>query len=97
MLDGEPVAYASRTLSSAEKYYCLIEKELLAVVFGVRRFDQYLYGLTTNVETDHQLLETIFKKPKRLQRMLLALQSCDLKVSYGKGSELYVADTLSGA
>ena len=44
MQDGEPVAYASCTLSSAEKYYCLIEKELLAVVFGVRRLDLYLYG-----------------------------------------------------
>ncbi len=33
----------------------------------------------------------------RLQRMLLRLQQCDLEVSYRKGTELYVADTLSRA
>ena len=35
--------------------------------------------------------------PKRLQQMLLALQRYDLKVLFRKGSELYVADTLSRA
>ena len=40
----KPVSFASRSLSAAEKNYSQLEKEGLAVVFGVKRFHQYLYG-----------------------------------------------------
>lgn len=36
------IAFASRTLSKSEKNYAQI-KEALALIFGVRRFHQYLY------------------------------------------------------
>ena len=42
--DERPVAYASRSLTSAEQNYAQIEHEALAIVFAVRRFHQYLYG-----------------------------------------------------
>ena len=76
--------------------YAQIEKEMLAIVFGVERFEQYVYGRPVHVETDHKPLESIFKKslisaPKRLQRMLLRLQKFDLFVSYKKGSEMVLA------
>ena len=40
----KPVAYASRTLTKSETAYAQIEREGLALVFGVRHFHQYLYG-----------------------------------------------------
>ena len=89
-------------MTETESRYAQIEKEMLAIVFGVERFEQYVYGRPVHVETDHKPLESIFKKslisaPKRLQRMLLRLQKFDLFVSYKKGSEMVLADTLSRA
>ena len=79
MQDGQPVAYASRSLTDTEVNYAHIEKELLAIVYGMEKFETYVYGRKVLVESDHKPLETIFKKsllsaPKRLQRMLLRLQ-----------------------
>ena len=99
--DGQPVAFASRTLTSTERGYAQIEKECLAIVFACERFNQYLFGRNSvSVQSDHKPLETIFAKPltaapKRLQGMLLRLQKFNLKVGYVKGSEMFLADSLS--
>lgn len=100
--DGTPVAYASRTMSDTEQRYAQIEKELLAVLFACTRFHDYIYGQNITVETDHQPLVTIIKKPlhsapARLQRMLLQLQKYHITLIYKKGKELFIADTLSRA
>ena len=103
MQNGQPVAYASRTLTTAEVRYAQIDKELLAIVFAFNHFDAYIYGhKRVNVETEHQPLEMIVHKPlncapKRLQRMLLQLQKYSLVVHYKKGKLMYLADTLSRA
>ena len=75
---------------------------MLAIVFGTQKFDQHIYGRKTKVETDHKPLESILKKsilsaPKRLQRMMMRLQRYDLEVTYKKGSQMYMANTLSRA
>ena len=98
----QPVAYGSRALTATERNYAQIEKELLSILFGFTRFHQYLYGRKVTVESDHKPLEIIHKKPliaapKRLQRMLLALQKYDYTIVYKKGKEMYLADTLSRA
>ena len=43
MEDGSerPVAYASRTVSTAERNYAHLDKEALAVVFAVKNFHQF--------------------------------------------------------
>lgn len=102
MQKGKPVAYASRSLSPAERNYAQIEKELLAIVFASTKFHQFIYGFHTDVQTDHKPLESIVKKPlhkisPRLQRMLLCLQKYDLSLKFVKGKYLHVANTLSRA
>ena len=97
--NGQPVAYASRALTSAETRYAQIEKELLAIVFASERFNAYLYGRDkVTVETDHKPLESIVLKPlnsapQRLQRMLFRLQKYNLVLKYKKGRDMFLADT----
>ena len=57
---------------------------------------------SVNVDTDHQPLEMIVRKPlntvpKQLQRMLQQLQKYSLVVHYKKGTQMYLADTVSRA
>lgn len=77
--EGHPIAYTSRALTETKKNYAQIEKELLAIVFSVKKFHQYVYGVRVSVQSDHKPLENILRKPlgtapSRLQRMLLQLQ-----------------------
>ena len=100
--DGSPVAYASCVMTETESRYAQIEKELLAAVFACTKFYDFTYGNKVVIETDHKPLITIVKKPlhvapARLQRMLLQLQRYNLEFVYKKGSDLFVADTLSRA
>ena len=46
--------YASISLTSAEKNYAIIDKELLAVLFSCERFHQYVYGNKTFTESEHK-------------------------------------------
>jgi hypothetical protein len=101
--EGRPVFFTSRAMTQTEQRYAQIEKELLAIVHFCMKFEQFIYGRDKiTVESDHKALEIIFKMPiadgpKRLQRMFLYLQKFSLSVIYKKGSEVYIADTLSRA
>jgi len=100
--DGKPLDYRSRTLTDTEQRYAQIEKEMLAIVFALEKFNDYTFGAHTTVHTDHKPLVSISKKPlsivpKRLQRMLIRLQRYDYEIIYKPGTEMFVADTLSRA
>ena len=60
--DTQLVAYASRSLTPTEVQYAQIEKEMLSIVFGMERFESYLYGRKVILESDHKPLESILKK-----------------------------------
>ena len=94
------VAMGSRSLTDTESRYSNIERECLAVQYGLEKFEYYLMGRHTLVETDHSPLEQIFKKniaeaPSRLQRMLLRCLRFDINVVYKPGTKIPVADALS--
>lgn len=98
-----PIAYASRTLKDAETRYACIDKEALAIVFGVTKFHQYLYGRHFTLKTDHKPLERIFGEkreiPKllnnRLVRWALTLSAYDYEIQYIQGISNAPADVLS--
>ena len=54
-----PIAYASRSLNNHERGYAQLDKEALAIMFGVQRFRTYLYGRKFLIRTDHKPLERI--------------------------------------
>ena len=74
MDDGsEPaIAYASRTLSNAERNNSNLEREALVLVLGVKKFPQYIYGRHFSLVTDHKRLESLFNEKKATQPMAAA-------------------------
>ena len=105
MDDGSehPIAYASRTLSNAERNYSNLEREALSLVFGVKKFYQYIYGRHFSLVTDHKPLESLFNEKKatppmaaaRIQRWALTLAAYNYSIEYKPGPEHANADALS--
>ncbi|XP_063540822.1 uncharacterized protein K02A2.6-like [Cydia strobilella] len=101
--EGErPVAYASRTLTPAERGYAQIDREALALVYGIRKFHQYLYGRKFILRTDHKPLTYIFgdkvgipvMAASRLQRWAILLSGYNYEIEYVPSSK-NCADALS--
>ena len=97
---GQPVCYASKALTDTEKNYSNIERETLGVVWGLERFNYFIFGKHCTVNTDHKPLESIFKKslsscPPRLQRFLMRVLKYDVTFNYVKGPDVPIADALS--
>lgn len=98
-----PIAYVSRTLNSAEKNYSQLEKEGLAVIFGVRKFDKYCYGRRFIIYTDHKPLTRLFDPSlatsstvaARIQRWSLFLGNYSYDIVYKPGNANLNADCLS--
>ncbi|KAI2644841.1 Retrovirus-related Pol polyprotein [Labeo rohita] len=105
MSDGteRPIAFASRSLSTAEKNYAQIDREALSLVWGVKRFNRYLYGNEFTLVTEHQPLVSIFSPQKgvpltaaaRMQRWALFLGGHRYRIEFKRTNRHANADGLS--
>lgn len=95
---AQPIQYLSRSLSTREKKYSVIEKECLAMVWCISKLRPYLHGRTFTLITDHHPLCWLNKqssKNGRLDRWSLQLQEYSFDIKYTSGSSNCVADCLS--
>ncbi|KAG7304583.1 hypothetical protein JYU34_011548 [Plutella xylostella] len=97
------VCCASRTLNDAERRYSQVDKEALAIVYGVTRHHQYLFGRHFTLRSDHKALSYIFGPKKgipqtaasRLQRYAVRLAAYDFNIVFVKSEMNSNADGLS--
>ncbi|KRZ91539.1 LanC-like protein 2 [Trichinella sp. T8] len=98
-----PIAFYSRTLSATERNYAQIDKEALAVIAGVKKFHEYVYGRQFTIITDHKPLLGLFVPKKetpqilspRMLRWSILLNAYDYTINYRPGKEIANADALS--
>ena len=98
-----PIAFASRTLNKHEKMYSQFDKEGVGIIFGVKKFHQYLYGRRFTLETDNKALSRIFDSKKaiptlaaaRLIRWSVMLCAYDYDIQFRTTKEHANADMLS--
>ena len=97
------IAYASKSLTSAEKNYSQIEREALSIIFGVRKFHQFLFGRQFLLLTNHKPLLTIFGHKKgiptmaasKLQWWVIILSTYTYTISYKHTKKHGKTDCLS--
>ena len=83
MQEDNVVAYASQQLIPYEKKYPTYDLELVTVVFALKIWRHYLYGVPHNIYTDHQSLKYIFTQMElnlRQRHCLELLKDNDLQI-----------------
>ena len=98
MQNGRAIAYASHQLKKHEKNYPTHDLELAAVVFALKIWRHYLYGVPCQIFTDHKSRQYIFtqKELNLRQRLWLKLiKDYDCTIEYHPGKANVVANALS--
>ncbi len=97
----QTIAFASRSLSEAERKYSIVEKEVLALRLGCRKWRTWLWDRKFILRTDHQALTTLLgtkgnkRAGLRVARWSARLLEFNYDVQYRKGTLKQVADCLS--
>ena len=96
--DWRIVCCAGRCLTDTEKRYPVGERELLAIVYGLKRYRCYLYGMEFVVATDHVNHRSLLTKSDpspRVARWLLYCMEFKFKIVYKPGEQNKDADEIS--
>ena len=105
MDDGSerPIAFISRSLTPAEKRCAQLDKEALAIIFGVKKFNQFLLGRKIVILSVQRPLQHLLSESKmvptlassRIKQWALTLSAYDYEIHYKPGKDHANADVLS--
>ena len=97
--NGEhPIVYVSRVLTPAEMNYSTTDREVLSILYAIRKMRCYVEGYHFIIKTNHmalKFLQSVKEPTGRLAHWILELQEYDFEIYYKKGSLQVVGDTLS--
>lgn len=103
--DGQerPIQYASQTLSTVQQKYSQVDREAYAIIFGVRKFYQYVYATQFTLVTDNKAIAQIFSPSKglpllsalRMQHYAVFLESFTYDIKYRPSEQHANADAFS--
>ena len=92
------IDYASRQLKKHEVNYPMHDLELAVVVFALRIWQHYLYGVPCRIFTDHKSLQYLFSQKDlnmRQRRWIELIKDYDCTTEYHSGKANVVVDVLS--
>jgi hypothetical protein len=95
---NQPIAYASKQLTPAERNYLTTERECLAMIFSVEKFRHDLMCNPVVFIVNHMVIKYLVNKAEisgRLARWVLLLEEFDYTVEYKSGRIHLQADHLS--
>ena len=98
MQDRKVIPYASRQLKNHEVNYPTHDLELAAIVFALKIWRHYLYGVKCKIYTDHQSWKYLYTQSDFNMRQwwwLELMTRYDLEFNYHEGEANLVADALS--
>ena len=98
MQHGRVISYAAKQLKDYEKNYLTHDLELVAVVFALKIWRHYLYGVHYEIYIDHKSLKYFFTQKElnmRQQRCLELVKDYDYEILYHPRKANKVADALS--
>ncbi|XP_070682337.1 uncharacterized protein [Malus domestica] len=97
---GRPIAFASQTLGPRNQALSTYERELIAIVYTIKKWQNYLQGRHFIIKTDHNSLKYFLSQRTNTpfqQKWVSKLLGFDYEVQYRHGKENIVADALSRA
>ena len=100
--EWKPLSFESRFLMDFEAKSSINELELLAVVWAIEHFKNYVYGVEFKVISDHKALASVLKPTtgnktfsSRLTRRVERLLPFDFEITHAPGRVLGFADYLT--
>ena len=98
MQDGHPIAYESKTFSEIESRWPTHKKEMLTVVYALRKWRHYVHDKFTKVVTDNISLQYFQSQPRLSAKQIRwqdMLAEFDIEIVHKKGKLHTLPDALS--